>query len=62
MGCFDVKILPGDYVSKKDLLLARLIEIAHSVEHSGHGLALIALGQRGCSLIASMTIRTWISL
>jgi hypothetical protein len=25
-------------VSKKDLLLARLIEIAHSVEHSGHGL------------------------
>jgi hypothetical protein len=50
MGCFDVEILPGDYVSKKDLLLARLIEIAHSVERSGHGLALISLGSAGLEL------------
>jgi hypothetical protein len=37
-------------VRKKDLLLARLIEIAHSVERSGHGLALIALGSAGLEL------------
>lgn len=37
-------------MSKKDLLLARLVEIAHSVEHSGHGLALIALGSAGPEL------------
>jgi len=40
----------GDYVSKKNLLLARLIEIADSVEHSGQGLALIALGSAGLEL------------
>ena len=34
-------------MSKKDLLLARLAEIALSIEHSGHGLALIALGSAG---------------
>ncbi len=37
-------------MSKKDLLLARLDEIAHSVERSGHGLALIALGSTGTEL------------
>jgi hypothetical protein len=52
MGSVDVDAtLPAhgqdEQVSKKDLLLARLIEIAHSVEHSGHGLALIALGSVG---------------
>lgn len=50
MGCFDVRLLPSDDVSKKDLLLARLIEIAHSLERSGHGLALIALGSAGLEL------------
>jgi len=55
MGSFDVDAWPpvhvqGEQVSKKDLLLARLLEIAHSVEHSGHGLALIALGSAGLEL------------
>lgn len=40
----------GESVNKKDLLLARLVEIAHSVERSGHGLALIALGSAGLEL------------
>lgn len=34
-------------MSKKELLLTRLDEIAHSIERSGHALALIALGSVG---------------
>lgn len=34
-------------MTKKELLTLRLAEIANSVEHSGHALALIALGSGG---------------
>lgn len=37
-------------MAKKELLTLRLTEIASSVEHSGHGLALIALGSGGLDI------------